>query len=726
MYISNKPTDLVFLDIETTGLNPDSDEVIEVALIRTKDLEIVDTYHSLVKPYRQIPKFITNLTGISKNEVDKSPRIDEIRPNVENFILDYPILAHNASFDKLFLEKILEKEIPNEFFDTLEISRLFMPELQSHSLESLVKTLNLEKHNHHRALSDTYMLIDLFKRILSEKNKFSKKILANLKEITKDAINLEVIFGESWHETGTEEEKDIFSFNENINRLNLPFREHAMQNSIFNEKTIFVEVDSYEQALREAIKLLDSSKIAISIYSETNRKPIRDFFEKEKYTVEVYENPERFICPKKIKFFMENFNMLPKDYRVNFATIITYLYKTGDLFIDYAPVHILKNPVLRLLSFCDDEENCEFSQHCPLKEKVKLIKDADVVLTEHQFVVSDESLKDVIKSRSIIFLEAYRLPKVFYSSRFGLSKQDLDLLSKYEKIENNKLTQVLSLFDKYPENNTSEFIEEDVRKIGDTFSEHKNPIISKLLGKESFLINKRNGALTILGVNKNPQHFSAYINGLSNISVFVSMHNSIQGVNLLKEFTGVHESKTLSLRRITFENALSVVPLYMHSPNHSEFTEEMVNMLLKFYNTKSAVIFNSSNLLKEVYYSLKSRLVDENNKYPTDLLSNIDFMYYDNLIFSEYSEIYLIKSPIIKSEGDNSEFSELLSLYTLKNIVTEFLNNNKTAVVFYLDGRFKNKDFRNKYEDIFLSFPILIEREEVLHKLIESHRKRNI
>ncbi|NCQ52693.1 MAG: 3'-5' exonuclease, partial [Caldiserica bacterium] len=115
---------LIFFDLETTGLNPEIDEIIEIGAIKVQNDEIKETFHSLVRPNKNIPKFITDLTGISEKDVEKAPRTEDLKDKIENFIGDYPLIAHNVIFDKTFLEKLLGKELKNEVFDTLELSRL--------------------------------------------------------------------------------------------------------------------------------------------------------------------------------------------------------------------------------------------------------------------------------------------------------------------------------------------------------------------------------------------------------------------------------------------------------------------------------------------------------------------------------------------------------------------------------------------------------------------------
>lgn len=713
----------MFLDVETTGLNPDLDEIIELALIRTENLEIKETFSTLVKPYRQIPRFITTLTGISSRDVESSPRMDELKTKISEFIRDLPIVAHNAGFDKAFLEKGLEKELSNPIFDTLEISRLFFPELASHSLENLVQSLGLNRRNHHRALSDARMLLDLLTTISKEKNKFSRSLLEFLRKITADVLDLDLVFGEMWYTEGSGKEKDIFACKQDSTTLELPFTalQHE-QKQVHRAKPTFIETDNYEEALGRTLELLTNRRFIVSVYSEDVKNVALNFFKQSGFTVERFENPERFICPKKIMFYMQNTELLPKEYRLIFATIVTYLYKTGDVFIESAPPHIVKNPVLRALSYCEEEKiTCSMSSTCPLKNKLKVINDSDVIITEHQFVISDERLREAARGRSLVFLEAYRIPQVLLSAKLVYSTQDIELLAKYENTGQEQLSDALFLFEKYPEG-ISEFSTEDLNKLKHLLGED-NPAFSRLLKKEVFSVSKKEDKTSLLGHNRKPKDFFIDTENIVAGTTYISRFNTLQEARVIREFAGITDFSEFSMRNRDFKNVLCVVPLYLHSPNNSEFPEELVNLLIRYSSKKTAVVFNSANLYREVYYLLRSK-VEALPESDLNLLSRIEFMYYDNIKQSDYSELFMIRTPVIRIENDSSDVADLLSLYSLKNIVAELSSSKGSVIAFYIDGRFKNREFRTKYEDVFISFPLLIAREESLPRMLDNHRRR--
>ncbi|MBN1114398.1 MAG: 3'-5' exonuclease, partial [Oligoflexia bacterium] len=112
----------VILDIETTGLDPQKNRIIEVGAIRIdRDLNIISRYHSLVNPRQHIPYEITVLThGLNDDLVRDAPELSDIRDELIDFISGAPVIAHNASFEESFLKKHLAPDMQNLFMDSLE------------------------------------------------------------------------------------------------------------------------------------------------------------------------------------------------------------------------------------------------------------------------------------------------------------------------------------------------------------------------------------------------------------------------------------------------------------------------------------------------------------------------------------------------------------------------------------------------------------------------------
>ena len=93
----------VALDLETTGLSSDTDDIIEIGAVKFAATGVVDEFHSLVNPRRRLPTFIKELTGITQSEVDSAPSFSQVSTGITEFLRGSTLVAHNAGFDVGFL-----------------------------------------------------------------------------------------------------------------------------------------------------------------------------------------------------------------------------------------------------------------------------------------------------------------------------------------------------------------------------------------------------------------------------------------------------------------------------------------------------------------------------------------------------------------------------------------------------------------------------------------------
>ena len=151
---------IVMLDFETTGLSPVmGDRITEVAALRIVGGEIVERYVSLVNCGVRIPSFITGLTGITQAMVDSAPPVEEVVPQLLDFIGSDPLSAHNASFDEKFLRAEAEQLdlAPRHasLVCSLKLSRRVFPQLSSYKLGDLSRSLGIRFGSAaHRAEAD--------------------------------------------------------------------------------------------------------------------------------------------------------------------------------------------------------------------------------------------------------------------------------------------------------------------------------------------------------------------------------------------------------------------------------------------------------------------------------------------------------------------------------------------------------------------------------------------
>ena len=145
----------VTLDLETTGLEPAKDRIIEIGAVKVMDGTVTEEYATLVNPQRKIPERITELTGISDEMVQGKPCIGQALTELLDFCKELPLLGHNLMFDYRFVKHNavnLDMSFEKEGMDTLKLARILLPDLPSKSLQSLRLYYEIPQDDAHRAL----------------------------------------------------------------------------------------------------------------------------------------------------------------------------------------------------------------------------------------------------------------------------------------------------------------------------------------------------------------------------------------------------------------------------------------------------------------------------------------------------------------------------------------------------------------------------------------------
>lgn len=144
---------IVALDLETTGLNPNSDTIIEIGVVKFNERRIEEEWSTLINPGVAIPPVVSQLTGITNEMVRNSPKFVDVFPDLIQFIGNLPILGHNIGFDLSFLKA--DRYFPhNEVIDTFDIGAVLYPTVSRYNLSGLAQNLDIIVLNAHRALDD--------------------------------------------------------------------------------------------------------------------------------------------------------------------------------------------------------------------------------------------------------------------------------------------------------------------------------------------------------------------------------------------------------------------------------------------------------------------------------------------------------------------------------------------------------------------------------------------
>jgi DNA polymerase-3 subunit epsilon/ATP-dependent DNA helicase DinG len=155
---------LVSLDIETTGLDPVTDAIIEIGAVRFHNSRQEGEWSQLVNPGRPLSRFITQLTGITDEMLSGAPRINEVLQSLDDFVGDEPIVGHRVEFDLSFLRRRgLFND--NQPLDTYDLAAVVLPDAGRYGLGSLASLLKVPLVNAHRALDDAKTTMQVFQRL---------------------------------------------------------------------------------------------------------------------------------------------------------------------------------------------------------------------------------------------------------------------------------------------------------------------------------------------------------------------------------------------------------------------------------------------------------------------------------------------------------------------------------------------------------------------------------
>lgn len=152
-----KQKGFVAFDLETTGLSPRRDKIIEIGAIKYEGGVEIERFHTLVNPGIHIPDEASNVNHITDDMVADAPEINDVLPGFLEFIGEFPLVAHNADFDVSFVENALKKakySLTITYGDSLQMCRKAFSELPNHKLGTVAMFCGVPMNNQHRAIGD--------------------------------------------------------------------------------------------------------------------------------------------------------------------------------------------------------------------------------------------------------------------------------------------------------------------------------------------------------------------------------------------------------------------------------------------------------------------------------------------------------------------------------------------------------------------------------------------
>ena len=161
----------IALDLETTGLSPYKDQILEIGALKVEGTEVTASFEQIVDPGIPVPLFVSSLTGITQDMTRNCPDASRAVPDFLEFAGTLPLLGHNLTFDYGFIRQGASRlgiSYTSAGLDTLRISKTCLPDLESHSLDRLAAYFGIPQEHHHRALDDALTAARLYERLAEE------------------------------------------------------------------------------------------------------------------------------------------------------------------------------------------------------------------------------------------------------------------------------------------------------------------------------------------------------------------------------------------------------------------------------------------------------------------------------------------------------------------------------------------------------------------------------
>lgn len=176
----------VALDIEATGMDPERDEIIEVAAIKFREEEVLERFETLVQPRRTLPLSVSSLTGLTMRDLRRAPSFHQVAPRLRQFVRNYPIVGQSPDYDLQMLAAH-GLELRNPVYDTFRLATILLPDLPAYSLSAIAARLGISVAQQHRAMADVETTMAVFLGLCDLLREHDPETLRRLADYTAQA-----------------------------------------------------------------------------------------------------------------------------------------------------------------------------------------------------------------------------------------------------------------------------------------------------------------------------------------------------------------------------------------------------------------------------------------------------------------------------------------------------------------------------------------------------------
>lgn len=381
--------ELVFFDLETTGLDASTDQIIEIGAVKVRNGKEIARFEQFCRLSEgaRLPEFISALTGITPLDLEPAEPVDQVVDEFLHFAGRSPLLAHNSSFDAGFLRHALQGKLPNSVYDTLELARIFFPTLQSHSLIALLDSLDIKKEEAHRALGDALSLFRFYRKL---KDKIAQlalpaSILQRLAYLYPAVTELGLIevLGPVTEEIKAADQTVLTAMFHAIDREHLPRLKtlkpgiaisHPAPDAQLLSSGADVLLESSAKSLqgRYLGDLVGTGKTCtILLRTPSALDPLLEDTPSGSSEPQwiLQESPDDLVCLVQLEHATRS-AIMQREFGFELAALLLYERETHSVFIPDMPLFLKKSRLMPYVSagYCSQGAGCSCWTICPLRE----------------------------------------------------------------------------------------------------------------------------------------------------------------------------------------------------------------------------------------------------------------------------------------------------------------------------------------------------------------------
>jgi DNA polymerase III epsilon subunit family exonuclease len=400
----------ISLDVETTGFDTEKDKIIEFGAVKFKGEKIIDTLQIFINPGREIPKIVTHITGITEADTANAQNFEQVKEEIKKFVGKTPIIGHNIHFDIDFLQSE-GLELDNKLYDTCKLSQLLL-DAPSYSLEVLTEKLKLSHKDKHRALDDSIACMHLLNLLLGKIEEIPVPTLEEIKLLaSKSDWELEDLFVQAQggaEPSKEEEQEEKEAQNENIN---IEFTEKLLE-TFEDQKNLVCEASigsKRKKSLLSAATIQSQKnheRIVISVFDKESEKELKALSDTKATILGSHEN---YLSIHRLEQFKQKERLEEPE-----LTLVIKVLLWDTKYGEQGELNLTRDERALFKYIACDMKDCDHSDS-KIKDSCYFAKirekaiDSDIIITNHRFLLDEQSKEIIPPYRYLMIDEADRL-----------------------------------------------------------------------------------------------------------------------------------------------------------------------------------------------------------------------------------------------------------------------------------------------------------------------------